>query len=133
MAKCGAKTRAGSPCQRSGRANGRCNLHGGKTPKGQRNAVKHGFYAKALTAPEKEVWHEIPLGSLDEEIRLARVLLLRAMIGKLPDQAALMLRRIERLEATRAAMNDKGQGAVDAAETARKIRQFMTEMEEQGG
>ena len=32
--RCGAKTRAGSPCRRWSRPNGRCNLHGGKSKHG---------------------------------------------------------------------------------------------------
>ncbi len=34
MNQCGAKTRAGTPCQRAPMENGRCNLHGGKSLKG---------------------------------------------------------------------------------------------------
>lgn len=37
MPKCGAKTRTtGEPCQNLAMANGRCRLHGGATPKGDR-------------------------------------------------------------------------------------------------
>lgn len=49
VAKCGAKTRSGTPCQSPAMANGRCRLHGGKStgpPKGNQNAYKHGFYTK---------------------------------------------------------------------------------------
>jgi|GEM_PF-2401939 len=51
---CGAKTRAGTPCKRYARANGRCKLHGGlstgpKTTKGKENhrqaVTKHGTYS----------------------------------------------------------------------------------------
>ena len=49
--RCGAKTRAGTPCQGPAMANGRCRMHGGpstgpKTPEGRerirRAAWKHG-------------------------------------------------------------------------------------------
>lgn len=80
MAKCGAKTRAGTPCARPAMANGRCNLHGGKTPKGQRNALKHGIYAKALNEEEKGIWSEITLGDVDDELRMLRVQLRRCWI-----------------------------------------------------
>ncbi len=44
--RCGAKTRAGSPCQAPAMPNGRCRMHGGPNPgapKGNRNAWKHGL------------------------------------------------------------------------------------------
>ena len=47
---CGAKRRAdGQPCQRAPMPNGRCYLHGGKTPGGIASASwKHGKYSNAL-------------------------------------------------------------------------------------
>jgi uncharacterized protein YjcR len=51
--RCGAKTRSGKAC-RSPAVHGkkRCRMHGGApgsgAPKGNRNALKHGFYSKAL-------------------------------------------------------------------------------------
>ena len=42
---CGAKTRAGKPCQNAAMANGRCRMHGGKStgaPKGNTNKVSAG-------------------------------------------------------------------------------------------
>lgn len=47
--RCGAKTRSGAPCKAPAMKNGRCRLHGGKStgpPKGNQNALKHGFYTK---------------------------------------------------------------------------------------
>lgn len=47
--RCGAKTRSGIPCKSPAMANGRCRMHGGKStgpPKGNKNALKHGFYTK---------------------------------------------------------------------------------------
>jgi hypothetical protein len=55
-ARCGAKTRRGSPCQCPAMPNGRCRIHGGlstgpKTAEGieriRRAVTKHGFYSKA--------------------------------------------------------------------------------------
>ena len=54
-ARCGAKTRRGTPCQCPGMPNGRCRLHGGlstgpKTADGieriRRAVTKHGYYSK---------------------------------------------------------------------------------------
>ena len=61
--RCGAKTRAGSPCRSpavSGRA--RCRMHGGSkgsgAPVGNHNALKHGAYtkeAKTLRAEARQL------------------------------------------------------------------------------
>lgn len=58
--RCGARTRAGTPCRSpavSGRS--RCRMHGGATgsgaPKGNRNALKHGFYSKAAKSERRAV------------------------------------------------------------------------------
>ncbi|MEN6584957.1 MAG: HGGxSTG domain-containing protein [Sulfuricella sp.] len=50
-ARCGAKTRSGKPC-RSPKVTGkkRCRMHGGAegsgAPKGNQNALKHGYYSR---------------------------------------------------------------------------------------
>lgn len=58
-ARCGAKTRRGTPCQCPAMANGRCRLHGGlstgpKTPEGieriRRAVTKHGRYSQTAKA-----------------------------------------------------------------------------------
>ena len=51
--KCGARTRAGGSCQQPAMPNGRCRLHGGKTPKGIQNALKHGKYTKEVKQTRK--------------------------------------------------------------------------------
>lgn len=80
--QCGAKTRAGGECKAPAMGNGRCRVHGGKStgPKdqtGNTNAVKHGFYSDALLPEEKALYERAEVGSLDDEIRLARVKLHR--------------------------------------------------------
>lgn len=77
---CGAKTRAGTPCQRAPMANGRCNLHGGKSPRGIASPhFKHGRYSKSLPENLSARWEETQsdpdLLSLEDEIRLIDVLL----------------------------------------------------------
>ncbi|WP_325205668.1 HGGxSTG domain-containing protein [Ralstonia sp. TCR112] len=78
---CGAKTRSGAPCKRAPmEGKTRCKLHGGAStgaPKGNANAVKHGFYSDALTSDERVLYERAEVGSLDDEIRLARVKLHR--------------------------------------------------------
>ncbi len=56
--RCGARTRAGSPCRSPAMTNGRCRLHGGLSPgapKGNRNAFKHGRYTAEAVASRREV------------------------------------------------------------------------------
>jgi len=83
MAKeCGARTRAGGSCKAPAMGNGRCRVHGGKStgPKDQAantNAVKHGFYSSALQPEERALYERVQVGSLDDEIKLARVKLHR--------------------------------------------------------
>ena len=55
--RCGAKTRAGSPCQQPAMTNGRCRLHGGKSPgapRGERNGnYRHGLRTKEAIADRR--------------------------------------------------------------------------------
>ncbi|WP_052832798.1 HGGxSTG domain-containing protein [Skermanella aerolata] len=78
---CGAMNRQGKPCQvapMKGRA--RCRLHGGKTPKGNHTGpMRHGLYSAALTEAEKAVWLDTPTGNVDDEIRMCKIWLARAL------------------------------------------------------
>jgi hypothetical protein len=54
--RCRARTRKGSECQSPAMPNGRCRMHGGKSPgapKGNRNAWKHGDYSAESIAFRK--------------------------------------------------------------------------------
>ena len=54
-------------------------MHGGKTPKGRHSGnLKHGLYAAYLTEDEKAAWNDIPIGVVDDELRLCKVWLNRA-------------------------------------------------------
>lgn len=77
---CGAKNRQGEPCQRPPLAGKtRCKLHGGATPKGLKNAVKHGLYTKTLSPEEQALWSEIEVGNIENEIRMMKIMLNRAI------------------------------------------------------
>lgn len=103
MAFCGAKTRSGHTCKNSAMANGRCRLHGGKStgPKnnhGNQNAKKHGIYAKFITDDEWQAVGKSELDTLDDELRLCKVRLLRALQaenkqGNLGDEALELIRK----------------------------------------
>ncbi|QAY85388.1 hypothetical protein CUN61_15920 [Pseudomonas arsenicoxydans] len=85
MALCGAKKRGnGEPCKRHAiPGSSRCKLHGGKgsgAPKGSKNAAKPGsLYSQFLTAEENAILPSIELGSVDGELRLTRIRLMRAL------------------------------------------------------
>ncbi len=82
MARCGAKTRSGTPCQSQAMPNGRCRLHGGASTGaglGNQNARKHGIYSRVLTDEESELWDQVELGKVDDELRLCRLRLMRAI------------------------------------------------------
>lgn len=82
MACCGAKTRSGEPCKTPAMDNGRCRMHGGKagqTHAGNQHATKHGIYGRVLTDEERELWDQVELGKVDDELRLCKLRLMRAL------------------------------------------------------
>jgi hypothetical protein len=94
----------------------RCRLHGGKTPKGRNGGVrnenhKHGLYSSALSDEERELWDDIQLGNVDDELRLCRVQLRRAMnldaaISKAPNDPKNLI-GVELVEIRRTTGNGK--------------------------
>lgn len=102
---CGATNRQGKPCQKpplTGKT--RCKLHGGATPTARHTGpLKHGLYSAALTDAEAAAWDTVPIGNVDNDIRMCRIWLARAMeldsvIGKDPsnltNRAGLVLSEI---------------------------------------
>ena len=58
--RCGARTRTGTSCNSPAvRGKRRCRMHGGApgtgAPKGNKNALKHGFYTKEAIAERKQL------------------------------------------------------------------------------
>jgi hypothetical protein len=58
--RCGARTRAGTPCRSPAvRGKRRCRMHGGAkgsgAPKGNQNALKHGTYTRAALIQREEL------------------------------------------------------------------------------
>lgn len=93
MSLCGAKTRNGGICKRSPLAGKtRCRLHGGASknggaPKNNKNAVKAGnIYSQYFTDEEKLLSAELELGSLDDELRLTKIRLMRALKAEAEQQ-----------------------------------------------
>ena len=87
MALCGAKKRSnGEPCKRHAiPGSSRCKLHGGKSSgpqnlSGNKNAAKPGsIYSQFLTDDENDLLASIQLGRVDDELRLTRIRLMRAL------------------------------------------------------
>lgn len=84
MALCGAKTRSGEPCKRHAvPGSSRCKLHGGaasKANKANKHAAKPGsIYSQFLTDAENDMLAGIELGRVDDELRLTRIRLMRAL------------------------------------------------------
>jgi glucans biosynthesis protein len=55
-ARCGARTRSGGTCKAAAMPNGRCRMHGGRSPGapiGNKNAWKHGRYSAEAIAERK--------------------------------------------------------------------------------
>ena len=92
MALCGAKTRSGEPCQKHAlKGETRCKLHGGaaaKANKGKQYAKKHGIYSDVLSEEDKALWDEIELGRVDEELKLCRIRLRRALLAEQQQSAS---------------------------------------------
>lgn len=72
--RCGAKTRSGKPCASpavSGKK--RCRMHGGApgsgAPKGNRNALKYGFYTRESRAERKAL--NVGWRDLKQKLKLA--------------------------------------------------------------
>jgi len=89
----------------------RCRLHGGKTPTGTRGNRTHGLYSVALNDEERELWDDMKLGTVDDELRLCRIQLRRAMtleaeVSKSPNDVK-NLAGVELVEIRRATGADK--------------------------
>lgn len=73
---CGAKNRAGLPCRRSPMPNGRCHLHGGKSPgakPGNQNALKHGAYTAEAVAFRRMVRASLKEAQVAQSAAMERI------------------------------------------------------------
>lgn len=80
--QCGALNRQGEPCKKPPlKGKTRCKLHGGKSLGGKKSKTfSHGIYSSVLTPEELSMQDALSarLSSVDDEINLIRVRLLRA-------------------------------------------------------
>jgi hypothetical protein len=113
--RCGARTRAGSPCRSPAMPNGRCRMHGGKST-GARTlaglnrlraaATRHGAYASSARRRARDPADPFARHAAETAIRSTNALLalIRAAAPRDPDPAALLaLLRPEPLPFRRAA------------------------------
>lgn len=113
---CGAKNRAGTPCQKPPLAGKkRCRLHGG-TCKPNTNSQTHGIYTKHLTETEQTEYRALDLGTLDHELRITRIRLSRALAAeKLADGKPELDEVIE---------NEGGGVAIPRKTTSSKVKDY---------
>lgn len=118
MKLCGAPTRRGTPCRRAAGSSGRCTAHA-DTPVSEpvsRRAAGASLYRDVLDQGDQDLWNEVPLGHVDDELRLLRLRLRRlaAERGESAHDAELLrlTGRIADLEGKRAglAASRKGKG-----------------------
>jgi len=103
--RCGAKTRkpGNPPCKNWPMKNKRrCRMHGGKStgaPKGNSNAFQHGAYSRIVREADQALYDEIEVGTLDQEIRIIKLQLVRAlkMQKEAEDLEAITIEDIEHM------------------------------------
>jgi hypothetical protein len=91
-------------------------MHGGKTPETNQNAMIHGIYRRHLTAEEQEQYDVLELGSVDHELRVARIRLARALFAEKEANNKPELDSITE--------NDGGGAAVPSESRTYKVRDF---------
>lgn len=81
MPACGAKTRCGGKCKANPVSGSkRCRMHGGKSSPGNSHAAKPGnIYSAYLTEEENAVLTRLEIGKIEDELRLCRIRLMRAL------------------------------------------------------
>jgi len=136
---CGAKTKGGGTCRsrpfrpRDGREpNGRCRLHGGNNPGGKpgnTNAVKHGIYSEVLSAEDRQAWERVEIGSIDDEIRIARIRLRRALQEQVKQEAlaeihsaAELKEKLQVSEIKTVSIPSNGQGGPTTQTEVKRVR-----------
>ena len=78
---CGAVKQNGEWCRMLALENGRCKWHGGLavpgTNAGEKRALYSGVYASGLSEEEKEIYTDLPVGDLTDEIKHCQIQLRR--------------------------------------------------------
>lgn len=86
---CGAMTRAGTPCAKPPKDNGRCKLHGGNSPRGAMSPhFRHGMYSKYLPKTLGQRLDELASNPNTHDLREQTAILDAVMISNLQEWAA---------------------------------------------
>jgi hypothetical protein len=78
-------------------------MHGGTNPgpgKNNKNALKHGIYSDVLDPDEKEQWHKIEVDTLEDEIKILKLRLKRAIKAGNDDMIDRLSGKIAKLART---------------------------------
>lgn len=128
---CGAKTRGGATCRRFPlKGKTRCKLHGGASTNqakaGNTIALKHGLYSDAIRDDEIDLWERIEIGSLDDELKIARLRLRRLLMlqRKIEEKLELSDKDLE-IEEIRTFSRT---GATGGAESVRRAKDYKSEI-----
>jgi len=117
---CGAKNKSGGVCQRLALENGRCKVHGGRNtgPKDDiirpSKSLANGLYADVLFPWEDDLYDACTIGTMEQEIKLMRIQLLRALAAQ---------KRYEELRTELAKLGDPED--LDDAELPPGLAQFL--------
>lgn len=89
-----------------------CHLHArnGAAAKRKASVKKRGIYCAALSLEEQEIWAQIALGQVDDELRLCRIRLLRALAAEERDGNALQLESQKQKSNRRSGRSNAGAG-----------------------
>jgi hypothetical protein len=125
--KCGALTRQGTACLQPAMRNGRCRMHGGKTPRGaELPQFSHGRYSKAipdrLSMRYEEALSDAERHDLRDEIALSEAKIddLLAGMGRGESDSILLLMRDK--ERQMRAAEARG----DSERAGRRLREILT-------
>lgn len=126
--ECGAKKRNGEPCRAKAMENGRCRIHGGKTPVGiALPQTKHARYSKYLPPNIQERYHaaiaDDGLISLRDEIALVEVQIVATLEAQTDPNA-----KVEDIIAARSRLYDLIEQRRRLVETERKRLVDMQQM-----
>ena len=103
--QCKAKSkRSGERCKKYAlKGKAVCMFHGGKStgpPKGSRNASTHGIYEAGLSQAEIDAFPEIELSKLDDELKICRLRLARALKAEKESIARDEMERLDLVKIT---------------------------------
>lgn len=118
--KCGALTRRGTACQQPAMKNGRCRMHGGKTPRGvELPQFSHGRYSKAvpdrLSVRYEEALSDEERHDLRDEIALSEAKIGDLLAGMRHEESdSLLLLLQDKGRQMRAAQNQGDQEHTEA-------------------